>query len=889
MLKIAQKEKTKADKGMSVSVSGVASTTTSSSSVSGKGSMKLKLPTKKNKTDKQPKEAGVKLKLKLGGGKSSNAPVAATSDPPAASTKPKVTLKIKTPATGKHAPSSAEVSAPPTPTSVIGSSKEKEKKKPRLTLKLGKPKPVPENSTGPTPMDTSPDKSAAASPPKSTTSQSANKISLKMPVGPRGKELPKGVAPPPVTGKQKPTGTKKVTVKKAGATKAKVAIPGDATVASNKSTKAKVAIPADASVASNKSTKSKAAIPGDASVVSSKSTKSSKSSTKKKDSSKTKITFKAPSSSSSTAGTSANRGMIPMTPPRKAQCNKVLNAIKRRKPKQIVWFLNPVSDKVIVQDYRKKIKFPVDLSTMQSKLDKNEYDSIASFVLDLRRIFANCLRYNTSIKDSLRPIAVEVLVAAEEFMTVFLAKPEQPTQVYPPMLFCWKLCLSVLDTLYNLTNPEDGQPTALYFLHPVSFYCGGQFPPDYLEKVSKPMDFGNVTAQLIEGQYTSVDQFAADCMLVIDNCNTYYGGREDSKIFTDQANRLKEVLTQQLEALNRYLRSTAGEAQKKVAQTTVVNSALPKPPIPLLQSTLDELRVLKYTDKATKITESAMGPFERPVSVATFPDYPQHVQSPMDLQTVERKVKSEAYATPEDFEYDMLLIFNNCVAYNAARKVDHMVAMGKHGLKHFRRVFANKMRIFEDPSAAVAPSPKEMEAKRQSPPEGGATQGPPKKIKLELGVSRGKSAPRISLNLAGASVPAPSAAVAAQNKAKMSPKSAPVTLPKPKLNINVKPNQPVPLHIAISRVKESFPLRRAVKGLQSWEAGCARFFKDMMRHPWISAARPKFIFHVPVPVLFPVSNVPARGYDEVGSRVSRLTVCFLFFLYRNFERYTLPK
>ena len=103
-----------------------------------------------------------------------------------------------------------------------------------------------------------------------------------------------------------------------------------------------------------------------------------------------------------------------------------------------------------------------------------------------------------------------------------------------------------------------------------------------------------------------------------------------------------------------------------------------------------------------------------------------------------------------------------------------------------------------------------------------------------------------------------STATAAPNKAKMSPKPTPAALPKPKLSINVKPNQPVPLHIAISRVKESFPLRRAVKGLQSWEAGCARFFKDMIRHPWISAARPKFIFHVPVPVLFPVSNVPAQ-------------------------------
>ena len=50
-----------------------------------------------------------------------------------------------------------------------------------------------------------------------------------------------------------------------------------------------------------------------------------------------------------------------------------------------------------------------------------------------------------------------------------------------------------------------------------------------------------------------------------------------------------------------------------------------------------------------------MAHFEKPVSLAAFPDYAQHVQFPMDLQTVERKTKSASYGTPEDFEFDCLL------------------------------------------------------------------------------------------------------------------------------------------------------------------------------------------------------------------------------------------
>lgn len=241
-----------------------------------------------------------------------------------------------------------------------------------------------------------------------------------------------------------------------------------------------------------------------------------------------------------------------------------------------------------------------------------------------------------------------------------------------------------------------------------------------------------------------------------------------------------------------------------------------------------------------------MGPFEKPVSLATFPDYSQHVPTPMDLQTVERKVKAAGYATPEDFEYDMLLIFQNCITYNTARKTDHLVSMGKSAMKNFRKIFSAKLKPFDDPTSISTtttpiPTPVPPEAApaavRKEPPAGTATQGPSKKLKIETGASRGK--------VAGPKITLPAAPPAAAPRPK-TPTPKTTTVPKGK------PNQPVPLHIAIAQVKEQFPLRRAAKTLQSWEAACARLFKELMRHSWISAARPKFIFHVPVPVLFPV-------------------------------------
>ena len=125
-----------------------------------------------------------------------------------------------------------------------------------------------------------------------------------------------------------------------------------------------------------------------------------------------------------------------------------------------------------------------------------------------------------------------------------------------------------------------------------------------------------------------------------------------------------------------------------------------------------------------------------------------------------------------------------------------------------------------------------------------------KKAKSDpMAVAKKKIAPRISItSTSTSSIPNPAPSARSKSPAPKKQAATPLTpLPKPKSN----PNQPVPLHIAIARVKEGFPIRRAVKTLQSWEADCARYFKELMRHPWISAARPKFIFHVPVPVLFP--------------------------------------
>ncbi len=164
-------------------------------------------------------------------------------------------------------------------------------------------------------------------------------------------------------------------------------------------------------------------------------------------------------------------------------------------------------------------------------------------------------------------------------------------------------------------------------------------PIGYLEKIKKPIDFGTITQNLITGLYTSVAQFASDCKQVFDNCSTFYAGNEneDGAILSEQANRLLTFIMKRLTPLL--------DAEKKNSSsisTLTSVMTIKRPKKEFLKEVMRELRATTYTDKAAKITEIATLHFEKPVETAMFTDYRQFVETPMDLETVDRKIESGA-------------------------------------------------------------------------------------------------------------------------------------------------------------------------------------------------------------------------------------------------------
>jgi histone acetyltransferase len=56
-------------------------------------------------------------------------------------------------------------------------------------------------------------------------------------------------------------------------------------------------------------------------------------------------------------------------------------------------FLEPVNGQEVV-DYYDVIKDPMDLKTMEEKLEGEVYQNIDQFIIDLEKIVANCRSYN---------------------------------------------------------------------------------------------------------------------------------------------------------------------------------------------------------------------------------------------------------------------------------------------------------------------------------------------------------------------------------------------------------------------------------------------------------------------------------------------------------------
>lgn len=94
------------------------------------------------------------------------------------------------------------------------------------------------------------------------------------------------------------------------------------------------------------------------------------------------------------AGWSPEMDALARRPKRKGHFAVMQHILQEMKSQPSAWpFMHPVS-KEDVPDYYDLIAEPMDLSTIENKLENDQYDSMEAFAYDCKLIFDNCRRYN---------------------------------------------------------------------------------------------------------------------------------------------------------------------------------------------------------------------------------------------------------------------------------------------------------------------------------------------------------------------------------------------------------------------------------------------------------------------------------------------------------------
>ncbi|KAK9712288.1 hypothetical protein K7432_007222 [Basidiobolus ranarum] len=239
-------------------------------------------------------------------------------------------------------------------------------------------------------------------------------------------------------------------------------------------------------------------------------------------------------------------------------CSAILKALKRHRDAGP--FLKPVDHvKMQIPDYPKIVKNPMDLSTIEKKLNNNQYITVDDFVTDVRQVFENCYLYNGResivstfaqnlekvFNNQLRkmPQATPKIVESTKDESYSEGRPrsrprsnsrrssigskgrrESQSSITstkrgslknPLHDVHYKFCMSVIKEFFKKTHSHYAYP----FLEPVDWKSLDI--PDYLSIIKHPMDASTIKRNLESGLYSTTEEFEADVRLMFRNCYKY--------------------------------------------------------------------------------------------------------------------------------------------------------------------------------------------------------------------------------------------------------------------------------------------------------------------------------------------------------------------------------
>ena len=379
-------------------------------------------------------------------------------------------------------------------------------------------------------------------------------------------------------------------------------------------------------------------------------------------------------------------------------------------------FRAPV-DKISVPDYYDIVEHPVDLGTMQSKVQRKEYGSPLEVKTDMNLLFANCRKYNSE-GDPVRSRGEELSKVFEELWRE--ANLESLLE---------STCISGEESL-ALTLSEGGTllPETTLLSNDSGLTQETSRHAEVLSK-EKPLEDAEAYHDVKMSEAKNEHALGSDGMDIDEKVEE--GQPKSSmalpkiklkslpppKVYPkDEGTSAKEVGGAEdmvkMESMGYTNEREKNDMEEKGGTlASHGEDALPEkvePPPSFDQGSSfnsfqqQECQKMLFMLKKHK----AAGAFVHPVTYETFGDpalwekYQQVVTNPMDLITICDKLKSKSYETPFDLKKDVAQIFENCYNFNYA--VDPVYVNAKELQKAFmKRWLAFEKRFLLEPQDVV--------------------------------------------------------------------------------------------------------------------------------------------------------------------------------------------
>ncbi|XP_060133440.1 bromodomain testis-specific protein [Zootoca vivipara] len=322
-------------------------------------------------------------------------------------------------------------------------------------------------------------------------------------------------------------------------------------------------------------------------------------------------------------------------------------------------------------DYYSIIKNPMDLTTIQKRLENTCYTCAAECIEDFKTMFANCYLYNKPGDD--------IVFMAQALEKVFLQKVAQ----MPP-----DEKIVVVNKGRRKGKRTEGKKTPDAGI----LQLNQSQPPKQAKKV-KPAQMMTPAPQ----------QNAPELSPVTPPSNVMPATEMATK---GGVKRKADTTTAIITASSESSPSPNEPKIVKISSREECEEYLSKRDLPDSQQPLAPMKNVKLTEPL-KYCNEIIGemfskhhamyawPFYKPVDITALglEDYHDVIKHPMDLETIKKKMENCEYKDTQEFAADVRLMFMNCYRYNSP---DHeVVAMARKLQDVFEMLFA---RIPDEPA-----------------------------------------------------------------------------------------------------------------------------------------------------------------------------------------------